>query len=202
MKAPRPAPTFFDNATTWVGSPASVIAHTAFFIVAFLAGVIGFAEWDMVLLVLTTLVSLEAIYLAIFIQMSVNRQARELEEVSEDIDEIQEDIDEIQEDVEEISEDVEEISEDVEDIQEGVEEMAEDDAPPPVEGVVVDATPGVDHVLAEVKKILKELEDLKAQLPTKPEPASEMPESVSLGRKIANSLKSKKPKPKAAKKIA
>ncbi len=194
MKAPRPAPTIFDNATTWVGSPSSVIAHTAFFIAAFFAGAAGFAEWDMVLLVLTTLVSLEAIYLAIFIQMSVNRQARELEEVSEDIDEIQEDIDEIQEDVEEISEDVEEISEDVEDIQEDVEEMSEDDAPPPAEGVVVDGTPGVDHVLAEVKKILKELEDLKAQIHP---PTVEQPKPASIGRKIAAGLKPKKGKTKA-----
>lgn len=213
MKAPRPEPTIFENATAWVGSPSSVIAHTAFFIAAFLMGAIGFAEWDMVLLVLTTLVSLEAIYLAIFIQMSVNRQTKELEEVSEDIDEIQEDIDEIQEDVEEISEDVdelqediEEISEDVEDIQEGVEEMSEDDAPAPAEGVVVDGTPGVDHVLAEVKKILKELEELKKELQPKaqqPAPKELGPgKPLSIGRKIANSLTPKKGKGKGTRKEA
>lgn len=49
------------------------------------------------LLVLTTVVSLEAIYLSIFIQMTVNHQARELAELSEDVDEIQEDIEEISE---------------------------------------------------------------------------------------------------------
>lgn len=215
MKAPRPEPTIFENATTWVGSPSSVIAHTAFFIFAFLMGAIGFAEWDMVLLVLTTVVSLEAIYLAIFIQMSVNRQSKELEEVSEDIDEIQEDIDEIQEDVEEISEDVdelqedvEEISEDVEDIQEDVEEMSDDDALPPAEGVVVDATPGVNHVLAEVKKILKELEDLKAQIQPHTPPGGveavppAMPKPASLTRKIAGALKPKASRAKPAKKAA
>ena len=57
-------------------------------------------DFDKVMLILTTVVSLEAIYLAIFIQMTVNKHAAELEEVSEDIDEIQEDIDEIQEDIE------------------------------------------------------------------------------------------------------
>jgi uncharacterized protein YoxC len=76
----------------------------------------GFSSAD-VLLILTTIVSLEAIYLSIFIQITVNRQARELEEVSEDIEEIQEDVDEIQEDVEEIQENVDEIQEDVEEIQ-------------------------------------------------------------------------------------
>ena len=68
----------------------------------------GFSSSD-ILLVLTTIVSLEAIYLSIFIQMTVNKHAEELEEVSEDIEEIQEDVDEIQKDVDEIQEDVEEI---------------------------------------------------------------------------------------------
>lgn len=59
-----------------------------------------------VLLILTTVVSLEAIYLSIFIQMTVNQHAAELEEVSEDIEEIQKDVDEIQEDVEDIQEEI------------------------------------------------------------------------------------------------
>jgi hypothetical protein len=41
-----------------------------------------------VLLVLTTLVSLEAIYLSIFIQMAVNRTAQSIKEVEEDFEEI------------------------------------------------------------------------------------------------------------------
>lgn len=65
-------------------------------------------SWQIMLLVLTTAVSLEAIYLAIFIQMTVNRNARELQEVGEDIDEISEDIEEIGEDIDEMSEDDEE----------------------------------------------------------------------------------------------
>jgi peptidoglycan hydrolase CwlO-like protein len=86
------------------------------------------------LLVLTTALSLEAIYLAIFIQMTVNANTASLREVEEDIDEIQEDVeelgedlDEIQEDIGEIQEDVEEMSEDIDEIQEDVEELNEED---------------------------------------------------------------------------
>jgi len=83
------------RATEWIGTPASLVAHTMFFVACFffvLAGV----PLDAVLLILTTAVSLEAIYLAIFIQMTVNRNTRSLEEVEEDIEEIQEDVKEIE----------------------------------------------------------------------------------------------------------
>jgi uncharacterized protein YoxC len=63
---------------------------------------------DKMLAILTNVVSLEAIYLAIFIQMSVNKNTKSLKEVEKDIDEIQEDVDELQEDVEDIQENVEE----------------------------------------------------------------------------------------------
>ena len=101
----------------WIGSTNSLLVHTIFFaIMIYLAfSDIGF---DKVMLVLTTIVSLEAIYLSIFIQMTVNKHGEELEGVSEDIDEIQKDVDEIQEDVDEIQKDVDEIQEDVEDIEE------------------------------------------------------------------------------------
>ena len=105
------------RATRWIGSPASLVFHTAMFIISFLLYFLG-VPFNTILLVLTTVVSLEAIYLSIFIQMSVNRQAKQLEEVSEDVEEIQEDVEEIQEDIDEIQEDVDEIQEDVEDIQE------------------------------------------------------------------------------------
>lgn len=95
---------FFERITGWIGSPVSFVIHTIVFITCFGLPLVGLASWSTMLLVLTTIVSLEAIYLSIFIQMSVNRQAQELEEISEDVDEIQEDIDEIQEDVEDISE--------------------------------------------------------------------------------------------------
>lgn len=103
--------------TEWVGTPGSIAVHTFLFALAFVFIWLGVAV-DTVLLVLTTVVSLEAIYLAIFIQMTVNRNTRSLEEVEEDIEEIQEDVKEIETDVGEISEDVEELAEDMDKIQE------------------------------------------------------------------------------------
>jgi peptidoglycan hydrolase CwlO-like protein len=108
---------FSERITAWVGSTASLIVHSVLFVLAFLLIFIGIGA-DRVLLVLTTIVSLEAIYLSIFIQMTVNRHADSLEDVEEDIEEIQEDVEELSEDVEEISEDIEEIQEDVEEIHE------------------------------------------------------------------------------------
>lgn len=102
--------------TQWVGSKTSVAAHTVFFIAMFALYFFGVA-FDAILLVLTTLVSLEAIYLAIFIQMTVNQNTESLEDVEEDIEEIKEDVDEIQEDVGEIEKDIDEIQEDVEGIE-------------------------------------------------------------------------------------
>ena len=84
------------TATRWIGSPQSISVHTLLFAVSFGAAWTGVVDVDRMLLILTTIVSLEAIYLAIFIQMTINEQAQ-------DIDEIQEDIEEIQEDVEEMS---------------------------------------------------------------------------------------------------
>ena len=106
-----------DEFIYWIGSKNSLAVHTLFFVVmiALAFSDIGF---DKVMLVLTTIVSLEAIYLSIFIQMTVNKNREDLREVSEDIDEIQKDVDEIQEDVDEIQKDVDEIQEDVEDIEE------------------------------------------------------------------------------------
>lgn len=52
------------------------------------------------LLMLTTVVSLEAIYPAIFIQFSVNKQAASLKGVEEDVESIQEDVEELGEHVE------------------------------------------------------------------------------------------------------
>lgn len=96
--------------TRWVGSVSSILIHTVFFVVCFVLYFFGI-NIDKILLVLTTIVSLEAIYLSIFIQMSVNRQTRRLRKVARDIDEIQEDVDEIQEDIDEIQEDIEEDAE-------------------------------------------------------------------------------------------
>jgi uncharacterized membrane protein len=112
------------NATRWIGSTKSLIVHTLLFIVSFSLYFFGF-EFDKILLVVTTIVSLEAIYLSIFIQISVNNQAKHLDEVAEDLGEIQEDVEGIEKDIDEIQEDVEEIQEDVDEIQEDVGEVDE-----------------------------------------------------------------------------
>ena len=85
-----------DKATRWIGSISSLIFHTIVFIGAFCLPLFG-VHFETVLLVLTTIVSLEAIYLAIFIQMTVNKNTADIEEIQEDVDEIQEDVEDIQE---------------------------------------------------------------------------------------------------------
>ena len=91
-----------DGVMWWIGSIPSLIAHSLIFLSAFLLPLFGWVEFDKMLLVLTTVLSLEAIYLAIFIQMSVNRSQEHIEDLKEDVNEIQEDIEDIQEDIEEI----------------------------------------------------------------------------------------------------
>ena len=90
----------------------SLIVHTLLFVGAFGLMLFG-VPINEILLTVTTIVSFEAIYLSIFIQMTVNHQTAALHEVRADIGEIQEDVEEIQEDVEDIQEDVEEIQENV-----------------------------------------------------------------------------------------
>jgi low affinity Fe/Cu permease len=113
------------KATKWIGSSTSLVLHTIFFTMCFTPLFFG-VNIDKILLFLTTIVSLEAIYLAIFIQFTVNKQSAELVEVAKDVDLIQEDIDEIQEDVGEIQEDVGEIEEDLAEIEKDIDEIEED----------------------------------------------------------------------------
>lgn len=112
--------------TKWVGSPASIVTHSVLFVVSFGASWIGWIDVDRMLLVLTTIVSLEAIYLAIFIQMTLNFTTKTVEDISEDVEEISEDVAEIQEEVEDISLDVDEMTdEDASDDQEEEAQKAE-----------------------------------------------------------------------------
>lgn len=115
---------FAEKATLWIGSPVSLILHTILFVVVLSLPIFGF-PLEKALLILTTAVSLEAIYLALFIQMSINRNTAQLEAVEEDLEDIQEEVEDISEDVEEMQKDVEEISEDIEEIQEDVAELEE-----------------------------------------------------------------------------
>lgn len=150
-----------EKITSWVGSPASLLLHTLIFVSAFVAAYLGEVSWDTMLLVLTTLVSLEAIYLSIMIQMTVNLQAAELAEVSEDVEDIQEDIEEISHDVDEIQKDVDEIQEDVDEIQEDVEEITgEDDIAVTHEQRQTDA---MEQLTKDVRQLLADLEQLKKE---------------------------------------
>lgn len=122
------------TATKYIGSIPSLIIHTVFFVGIFSLAILGYS-FETILLILTTVVSLEAIYLAIFIQMTINKQSEIIAEVSEDVEdisdeveEISKDIDELQEDVEEISDDVEELADDVEELSDEIEEDDQDDA--------------------------------------------------------------------------
>ena len=112
------------RATRSLGSIESLGVHTALFLICFASVLFG-ASFDRVLLVLTTVLSLEAIYLAIFIQMSVNQNTLQLREVEREIEEISEDLEEISDDIEGIEKDIEEIQEDVEEISDDLEEMTD-----------------------------------------------------------------------------
>lgn len=92
-KHTQPPADFADTLTKWVGTKTSLIIHTIAFVGIFSLQLIGIS-FDHILLVLTTFLSIEAIYLAIFIQISVNKNTESLEEVEQDIDEIQEDVEE------------------------------------------------------------------------------------------------------------
>lgn len=137
---------FSINATRWLGSTPSLVTHTVLFLGAFVLMWLGF-DVDRVLLILTTVVSLEAIYLAIFIQMTINRTTAQLEEVEEDIEEISEDIEEIHENVEDIQGDVENIQEDVEVAISEVTEESEDVK--------------LEKIEQSLLTIVREIEDLK-----------------------------------------
>lgn len=144
-------PKIFENITKWIGSPTSFVVHTLWFVGSFTVGFLHLASWTNVLLVLTTVVSLEAIYLSIFIQMSVNRHAKELEEVSEDVEDIQEDIEEISEDMEFVQQDVDEIQEDLEEISEDEEE----------ERRKQHQSVTLETMTKDIQRLLKDLEELK-----------------------------------------
>lgn len=154
------------RATRWIGSSASLVFHTIVFATSFMLYFFG-VSFQSILLVLTTIVSLEAIYLSIFIQISVNRQSTEIQEVSKDVEEIsdnvegiQEDVEEIQQDIDTIQEDVDEIQEDVEEIQEDVEEISEEEDEPADKTVAVDGAM-LERIEQSLRELGKEISEMK-----------------------------------------
>lgn len=143
--------------TRAVGSLSSIIIHSLAFGASFLLAFLDIVSFDRMLLVLTTIVSLEAIYLAIFIQMTINYQQQDIAEVQEDVEEIQEDVEEIQEDVGELQEDVEEISEDVEEmVVEGESEEAAEVRRK------TEQKQALDDIQSNLRKLLDDVERLKS----------------------------------------
>ena len=81
-----------------VGTPVSLMLHTLAFGGIFALSLFGI-PLDRILIILTTLLSIEAIYLSLLIQMTVNQHTSALEDVEEDIEDLQEDVEEISEDI-------------------------------------------------------------------------------------------------------
>jgi methyl-accepting chemotaxis protein len=90
---------------TYLGTINSIIIHTLLFGGIYSLLLFG-VPIETVNLTLTTIVSLEAIYLSIFIQLSVNQSQKNIEEVAHDVDEISEGMQEISHDIDEISQDL------------------------------------------------------------------------------------------------
>jgi peptidoglycan hydrolase CwlO-like protein len=171
-----------ERAIVWIGSPISLALHTVVFVAFFAVPLTTKVSWDSMFAVLTNVVSLEAIYLAIFIQMSVNRQAATLKGVEEDVGDIQEDVEELGENVEELGENVEELGENVEELGENVEELGEnvEDLKEDVEDIQEDIgeigddddddsarekrqAEMIETLTNDVKAMLKHLETLKGR---------------------------------------
>lgn len=145
--------------TQWIGTPLSIILHTLLFAVAFIFYFFGVA-FDKILLVLTTIVSLEAIYLSLFIQLSVNKNTQSLEEVEEDIEEIAEDVEGLEGEFDEIQEDVEGLEGNIKKLRQNVTELGAD-----IEDISVDVdklgdeTPSEEELIhIQSNKSLKNIE--------------------------------------------
>ena len=148
-----------DSVISWIGSTASLVFHTLLFITSFLLPLFKLVDFEEMLLVLTTIVSLEAIYLSIFIQMSVNKSNKHIEVIKEDVNEIQEDIDEIQEDIDEIQEDIDEIQEDIDEI---ADDEDEDEHKEKAQNVILKSN--VSNNKQEIKELKAKIHDLQAKL--------------------------------------
>lgn len=155
------------EAPRYVGSPLSLILHSVFFVGIFMLQWIGFG-FDQIMLILTTVVSLEAIYLSIFIQMTVNHQAHKLAQVSEDVEDISEDVEDISEDVDEISKDIDDIHENVKEISEDVDEISEDieDLGEEREKDDQEYTADRTHDIQKIEHIKNTLEELLREIKT------------------------------------
>lgn len=83
------------KAIKFIGSVPSIMLHTIFFLCI---GSLYFFHINIntVLLTLTTMLSLEAVYLSLFIQYSINKNTEELSIIEDELDIIESDIEHIQ----------------------------------------------------------------------------------------------------------
>ena len=94
-KESSPIEIFAHKATRWIGTTNCLVFHGVFFLIAFT--ITPFIGLDRVLLVTTTLLSWEAIFIGIFLQMSINRHGERIEDIEADIDDILEDTEDLTE---------------------------------------------------------------------------------------------------------
>ncbi|HEY1041376.1 MAG TPA: hypothetical protein VGE63_01485 [Candidatus Paceibacterota bacterium] len=143
------------KSTRFIGSSISLLLHTIIFVTFMVLILLGF-DTNKVLLILTTIVSLEAIYLSIFIQMSVNRAEEQLTTVSEDISEVSDDLEDIQKDIDEVAQDIDEIQKDVDEIHDDIEDIQED----------------MDEVAHDIDEIQEDIGDIQEDLDEEETPTS------------------------------
>ena len=149
--------------TNWMGTPWSVLIHTLFFIIIFGLRFFGF-DYDQIMLILTTAVSLEAIYLSLFIQMTVNRGATSIEEVSEDVEGIESSVKKINTKVASIEDDVDEISRDVDEIAEDVDQIQKEDAADTSEVVLAQAQLTLSDIQSKLQLMTETLASMKIEV--------------------------------------
>ena len=109
-----------DVLVRWIGTTNSLLVHTLVFALSFLSHWIFGISMESVLLILTTVVSLEAIYLAIFIQRSVNQQATRLDDVEESLDDVEEALDDVEESLDDVEESLDDVEESIDDVEESL----------------------------------------------------------------------------------
>jgi hypothetical protein len=136
-----------ERSITWIGSVPSLVTHTLFFAGVFVLRLFGMSS-DRVLLILTTVVSLEAIYLSIFLQMTVNWNTESLVGVEENIEELGEKVEDLDENLDELSEDVDNIqAKEAKEAKEGRHDLLTRSA--------------IDTIDISTKRLMEEIETLK-----------------------------------------
>jgi methyl-accepting chemotaxis protein len=144
-----------DKITTWVGSTVSLVVHTAIFAASFSSHWLFGWPFEQILLLVTTIVSLEAIYISIFIQRAVNQQSVRLQEVETTLDEVEESIEDVEESLDEVEKSLDEVEESIDEVEKSLDEVEESiEEEDTQQRETQDSN---DALTLEVKKLIKEL---------------------------------------------